>query len=213
MPSSIEKIVGQPRTVLGSTACRRLRRQGLVPCNVYGHKEGAVAITIESELVNALVYGGSKVIDLEVDGKLDTALVKSIQWNTFSTNVIHIDFVRVDANEKVHVQVPVVLRGTAPGVVAGGGLEQPHHTIEIECLAVEVPDEIQVRVGALQIGQYIHVSDLKDLPKGVTVISPPETVLAHIVDLKAIGAALDAEDAAAESGVAASGGGESNSDG
>ena len=134
---------------------------------------------------------------------MEKTLVKDVQWDTFSTHVLHIDFVRVDPDERVRVEVPVQLRGTAPGIVAGGALEQPNHSVEVECLVVEVPDAIQVRINTLQIGDYIHVSDLTELPEGVTITTSPETVLAHIVDMKAAAAAAEAADEAAAAAAAA----------
>ena len=179
--STTVKISGAARTGLGSAASRRLRTQGLVPANVYGHKQDPVSISMDVDAISSLVKSGARVVELEVGGKVETALVKDVQWDTFSLDVLHVDFVRVDANERVRVEIPLQLRGTAPGVVAGGVLELPHHTVHVECLAVDVPDNIQVKIASLNVGDFLHVSDLTDLPSGVTILNPPETVLVHVV--------------------------------
>lgn len=189
----IDKVSATKRTASGSTACRRLRREGFVPCNVYGHKQEPQPVSMTQDECTALVMSGTKVVDLDVEGSVEKTLVKDVQWDTFSTNVLHVDFMRVDPNERVQVDVPIHLRGTAPGVVAGGVVDQQSHTIQIECLAVELPDFIEVRIGSLKMGQYLHISDLTDLPRGVSILTPPETVLVHIVDPKALPSAQPEE--------------------
>jgi large subunit ribosomal protein L25 len=183
--SNIAKLAGKSRKSLGTASARRLRAEGLVPCNVYGHKQDAAAVFVESEAIGTLVRSGTRVVDLDVEGRLEKALVKDVQWDTFSVNVMHVDFLRVAADERVKVEVPLQLKGTAPGVVAGGILEIPHHTVTVDCLAIETPDYLQVRIGNLNIGDAVHVSDLQDIPEGIKILTSPETVLVHVVEPKA----------------------------
>jgi large subunit ribosomal protein L25 len=159
--------------------------QGLVPCSVYGHKQESVAVAVESEAISSLIRSGARVVDLDVGGRSEKALVKDVQWDTFSVNVMHVDFLRVDADERVKVEIPLQLKGTAPGVVAGGILEIPHHTVMVDCLAIETPDFLQIRIGNLNIGDAVHVSDLQDIPSGVKILTSPETVLVHVIEPKA----------------------------
>lgn len=182
----IDSISGKPRSELGSTACRKLRSQGMIPCNVYGHKQETASIVLTRDAAEGLARSGTLVLDLEVSGKTEKALVKQIQWDTFSNHVMHVDFLRVDANERIKLDVPLQIRGSAPGVVAGGVLEVHHHNVTIECLAVEVPDFLVVKVGSLEIGQAIHVKDLSDVPPGVTLLSPAEQVLVQVVIPKVV---------------------------
>ncbi len=195
--SHIVKVPGKSRATVGTASARRMRSQGLVPAIVYGHKQDPANIVLDDEAIGGLIKSGVRVVDLEVDGNVEKALLKSVQWDTFSTHVLHVDFLRVDVNERVRLDVPLQLKGTSPGVVAGGVLEITHHTVTVECLAVELPDFIQVRIGSLNIGESIHVSDLQDVPHGVTVVTPPETVLLHVVQPKggeeAVAAASEAE--------------------
>lgn len=184
--SHIVKVSGQPRGSLGTSAARRLRNTGLVPCNVYGHKQDPAPIVVGDEAITQVVRSGAHVVDLDVAGQAGKALVKDVQWDTFSERVLHVDFLRVDANERVRIEIPLQLKGTAPGVMAGGVLEIPHHTVMVECLAIEVPDFIQVRIGSLGVGDMVHVSDLQDVPPGVNILSAPETVLVHVVVPKVV---------------------------
>ncbi|MBX3436566.1 MAG: 50S ribosomal protein L25 [Planctomycetaceae bacterium] len=174
------KIDAQRRTKSGSTECRRLRRQGRIPANVFGHKQAAVPISIDREAFRPVLLTGHKVIDLTIDGASEKALVREVQWDTFGAGVQHIDFQRVDVTERMSVDVPVVLRGTARGVVEGGILNHHLHSLRVEATAVTLPDLIEIRVNDLGIGQSIHVSDVTGLPEGVTIETPAELVVVQV---------------------------------
>src|SRR5206468_4967888 len=91
-------------------------------------------------------------------------------WDHLGKDVLHIDFERVSADERIEVPVRIELKGIAPGVTGGGILDQPLHTVMVECLAISIPDSIRVNINELQLGAAIHVKDLT-LPEGVT--TPP----------------------------------------
>lgn len=172
-------ITTQPRTKLGTTECRRLRRNGRIPANVFGHGEAAEAVSVSEDAFRPVLTTGHKVVDLDIDGKTQKALVRDVQWDTFSKFVQHIDFVRVDATERMVVEVPVVLRGTPPGVSAGGVLDHQLHTLSVEAPAVQIPDSIEIRVLDLQIGDAIHVSDV-ELPPDVTMETPEDLIVVQV---------------------------------
>lgn len=178
--SNDPKLVATRRETVGSSATKKLRREGQIPGNIYGHKEETVHFSVDSDVLSPVVISGHKVVDFELDGKTQKAIIKDVQWDTFSTQVQHVDLLRVDENERVSTVVDLVVRGIAPGVLAGGILEQPHHTLPIECPVIRLPDNIVVRIGNLQLGESIHVSDLQ-LPKDVTTTLPPEEVVIHVV--------------------------------
>jgi large subunit ribosomal protein L25 len=175
----------EPRAATGTKASRRLRREGIVPGNVYGHKQDPQAIQLKSDDVRHILHKGARVVDLAVGGNQEKALLSEVQWDTFSQHLLHVDFLRVDPDERVEVSVPVHLRGTAPGVLAGGILEQTHHELTVECLAVDIPTEIVVRIGSLHVGDTVHVSDLTELPTGVKVVDAPDTIVLHIIQPRA----------------------------
>lgn len=179
--ATIQKLAAARRTEIGTTACQRLRRTGQVPGNVYGHGQDPLPISVSSEIVRPILNSGAHVINLELDGEVQTALIREVQWDTFSTMVRHIDLVRVDANERVRLSVPVHLKGTAAGALTGGIVEQPLHALHIECSAIQVPDFITVRISHLEIGQAIHVKELTDIPEGVKVLDPADAVIVHVV--------------------------------
>lgn len=174
------KIVATRRSEFGTRACRRLRKQGSIPGNVYGHNQVPVAISAPGDVIDSLVHAGHKVVDLDIDGASDTAMFREVQWDTFGIRIQHFDLVRVGQDERVVVEVPIEMRGNAPGVIAGGVLEQTMRTVTVECRAVQIPDSITVRIHALEIGDAVHVSDL-ELPEGVKVDAAPEETVLHIV--------------------------------
>lgn len=177
------KLVAEPRTERGSAACRRLRWQGLVPGNVYGHAAETTSVKVAHDVITAIVKSGSKVVDLDVSGKQDKALIREVQWDAFGEHITHFDLMRVDPTERVTLHVPVVLKGTAPGALSGGVLEQPLHSITLDCLAYLIPDTITVRIGSLGVGQAIHVKDL-ELPESAHCQTPADAIVVHVVEVK-----------------------------
>jgi large subunit ribosomal protein L25 len=179
------KLAVAKRSVKGSTACRRLRRAGKIPGVVYGHQIDPLAIEIAWDSLAPVLKAGSRVVDLDVEGDVEKAMFRDIQWDTFGSEVNHIDFLRIDPNDRVEVEVPIVLKGTAPGVLGGGVLDFHLHSVTIECLAIAIPDNIPVKIGELQLEQAIHVREL-ELPPNTVVKNDPETVVVqvkHIVEV------------------------------
>jgi large subunit ribosomal protein L25 len=172
----------QPRQGRGSHKAAKLRRQGLVPAVVYGHKEATVPVAVSNEELHKAVRHGARVLDLKSGGKTEKVLIRELQWDHLGHEILHVDFPRISADERIHVTVPIELRGTAPGTTAtagGGVLDQPLHTVPIECLAVNIPESIRVNIGELQIGQAIHVKDLH-LPEGVKVLADPDAIVVQV---------------------------------
>ena len=174
------KLVAQRRTKLGTSANRRLRASGFVPGNVYGHKQDPISVTFPAKEAAALVNSTHRVVDIELDGKTETAILRETHWDAFHKQLQHVDFMRVDANERVKADVDVVLRGTSAGALAGGILEQPLHMLHVDCLAINIPEAILIKVQGLQIGQAIHVKDL-EIPEGVTVLNNPEAIVVRVI--------------------------------
>src|SRR5262245_26354685 len=151
--AEIVKLVTRPREGRGSQRATRLRRQGLVPAVVYGHKEATVSIALPRDELNKAIRLGSHIVNLQTDGNSQTVLLKEIQWDHLGKELLHVDFARVSADERVTVPVPLEIRGTAPGIAAGGVLDQPLHALRLECPVVSIPASIRVNVGELQLDQ------------------------------------------------------------
>jgi large subunit ribosomal protein L25 len=167
------------RSVSGKWASRRLRSEGLVPGVVYGHGEQTLSVQLQAKELLGLVRHGTRLVELSCDGASETALIRDLQWDTFGQSIVHVDFNRVAADERIRVEVKITLRGAAPGVEEGGVLAHLLHNVEIECLVTEIPEEIRVDVRQLHLDQSIHVSDLV-VPAGVQVLADPEIVVAQV---------------------------------
>jgi large subunit ribosomal protein L25 len=151
----------------GSARSRRLRAGGNVPGVLYGHGKEVVPVSLSAADIQHLIESGVHLVSLDLDGKPESALIKDVQWDTWSRDVIHVDFGRVDLTEEVTVTVPLTSHGTPKEVNAGALLEQAIHDIEVTCTADKIPEEICVEVGEMEIGDAVYVRDLP-FPEGVT---------------------------------------------
>jgi large subunit ribosomal protein L25 len=176
------KLVLARRTSLGTPACRRLRRQGKIPGNVYGHGQDPVSVSIAEESIEAAVHGSQRVFEIEFEGTSDTdqVMFRELQWNAFGTRIRHFDLLRIDPNETVTIEVPVELRGTAAGTGSGGLLEQSLRTLTLECQVSRIPESIVVRINHLEVGDAIHVSEI-EVPEGAMIQNPPEAAVVQVV--------------------------------
>lgn len=186
------RLSAEPRTSLGSLNSKRLRKQLKVPANLYGFKKETVSITVSADQVEKMVANGSRVVDVELDGNVEKAVVQELQWDIYSTFVKHVDLKRVDPAAVSTVEVPLQLRGDALGLKDGGQLRQLLKRVSVTCPEFRVPKAINVRVGALKIGGSVKVSDLK-LPETVSMETPGDQVVVEMFDPKKIAAESEAE--------------------
>ncbi len=169
------------RPDFGTRVARRLRKTGMVPAIIYGHKEAAVTVAIKSDELTKAIRTGVRLVDLKLGAKaLEKALIRDVQWDYLGHDVLHVDFARVAADEKILIDVRVELRGTAPGVAHGGNLIQPLHSLHVECLVTNIPESIRIAINDLDLNQAIHVKELK-LPVGVTVKNDPDAIVVQVV--------------------------------
>jgi len=187
----------EPRTTFGKRNNIRLHREGKLPAVLYGRGEEAVSLTLGADQLESVVRHGAKVVELEgaASGK---ALLQEVTWDTFFHQVLHVDLLRVKAGDKVTVEVPIELKGEAPGVNDGGIIEHLIHSVEIEVPLDLVPEKLHIRIGSLQIGGELAIKDISDLPAGATVNADPDEIVVHCLL-----PAAEEEEAAAEEGAGA----------
>ena len=194
-------LIAERRTTRGKHEAARLRRKGLVPAVLYGHKEETIPLTLNRDELSKMIRHGVRVLDLKADGKTEKALIRDVHWDHLGKELLHVDFARVAADERIVVMVPVELRGIAPGIAAGGVLDQPLHRLSVECPAIAVPESIRVNVGELQVGGVIHVRNLS-LPPQVKVMAEADAVVVQVtqkqVEAEAAVAPVAAEQAEPE---------------
>ena len=174
--ASEQVLVAERRELLGTSNSRRLRKTGRVPANLYGLGEECVSLTVAADVVTPLIVSGTAVVDLELEGSAQKVFIRDVQWDTFLTSILHLDFQRVSADQRINIELGIETRG----VVNDGVLEQPLHSIPVNCPAAEIPETLSVRVGSLAIGDEVTVGDL-DLPDGVTTEVAADTVVLRVV--------------------------------
>jgi large subunit ribosomal protein L25 len=196
----------QKREGRGSRKAGKLRATGLVPAVLYGHKEATVPLALEHKPLLEAIRHGVRVLEIRTEKGAENAQIVEVQWDYLGKDVLHVDLKRVDKDERIHVSVQIELKGIAPGIAAGGQLDQPLHMLHVECPALAVPDNVRVIINELQLGQAIHVKDLK-LPENVKALDDPEAVVVHVIVKAAEAAPVAAEgEVAAEPEVIKGGG-------
>ena len=164
----------------GKRNTRRMRQSGKVPGVLYGHGKENVCLTVAADQLDALVQHGSRLVSLS-GAVNESAFIREVQWDTWGTHLLHVDFTRISEHEKVQLQIAVELRGEAPGVKEGGVVEQLVHQVQLDCPASAIPEKLAVNINHLKLGESIKIADL-ELPAGATVLDSLEAVVVHCVE-------------------------------
>ncbi len=176
----------ETRTQAGKGASRALRREGRVPAVIYGGNEEPLAIHVEEKLLRKQLGTGhflNSVVEIEVGGKVVKTLPKDVAFHPVSDRPLHADFLRLSANAKVHVEVPVkfINEAASPGLKRGGVLNIVRHELELVCEADKIPDDIMIDVTGFEVGDSIHISHVS-LPAGsASAITDRDFTIATIV--------------------------------
>jgi len=159
-----KKLIAKKRDLAGSSNARRLRGTGTLPGIVYGSGREPVSVQVETHEFEQILHhhaSESLLIKINLDGEGDlSVLVKDVQHHPVTSELVHVDFMRVEANKPILVEISLELVGDALGVKAGGILDHVMHSISVECLPADLVDSFEVDVSALEIGQSLQVSDL-----------------------------------------------------
>ena len=177
----------EARDKTGKINVRKIRLAGKVPGIVYGQGSEPIAISLDpAKLRN--VYktesGRNVLLDLNISGKHVTVLSHELVFDPLTRLLVHIDFLLVDLKKEVHQHVPLLLQGIAPGIKAGGILEQSANTVQVACLPEKIPNKLVLDVSDLELGESRHASDLV-LPEGVRLTSPAGLVLVRVAEPRA----------------------------
>lgn len=161
----------ETRERAGKGASRALRREGRVPAVVYGGNEEPLAVHVEEKLLIKQLGTGhffNSIVEVEVGGKKLRTLPKDVAFHPVNDRPLHVDFLRVAKNASVHVNVPVVFANedASPGLKRGGVLNVVRHELDLVCEADKIPEQIEIDVTGFDVGDSIHISNVK-LPKGV----------------------------------------------
>ena len=177
------KLEVQQRNTFGKQGARDLRKEGGVPAVLYGRAQDTVAIQLDARTFRQFLrtYGENVIINMEVSaGNTETVIIKEIQRHPVDKQrLIHADFIRISLDEPVTSAVPVVLVGSPQGVQEGGVLEFPLRQVTLHCLPMQMPNDITIDVGHLDIGDAVHVSELT-LDEEIDILDEPERIIATV---------------------------------
>ena len=168
----------EARDRAGKGASRALRREGRVPAVVYGEKKEPLSIHVEEKLLSKMLSTGhfmNSVVMIDFEGKPNRTLPKAIDFHPVTSRPIHVDFLRIGEHTKVHVAIPMRFDNEehSPGLKKGGVLNVVVHELEIVCDAASIPNEIHIPLDGLEIGDSIHIGQVK-LPDGVVPANTDE---------------------------------------
>ncbi|MCA9323082.1 MAG: 50S ribosomal protein L25 [Planctomycetes bacterium] len=152
------------RTEQGTAACRRMRKQGIIPMNLYGLGRPVRQLQSTERAMRTLIERGVHIVNLTIQDKTQAALIKEVQYDAVGSWVVHADLMRVDPKTPVQVYVPIRFVGTAPEV-SGSMVDKIREDVHVECLPLEIPDEFTINLSKLQVGESVTIGDLK-FPEG-----------------------------------------------
>jgi large subunit ribosomal protein L25 len=180
-------ITAKPRLTRGKNEARRLRVQGLTPAIVYGAGQESVAVAVNPKEVAKILHSGSgfnTIFYLSVDGEHTPVMIVDHQNDPIRDSLLHVDLKRIDLTKPIEVKIPIIVTGEPKGVkLQGGLLEVIKREIEIECLPNEIPEHFTVDVTELMIGQNVRAGAIP-LAANMTLISPKEQVIAHVIAMR-----------------------------
>lgn len=190
--AELTRLEMEKRTEAGSNASRRLRKSGRVPAILYGHGLESLSLaTPRRALEEGLAH--AQFFELSVDGSVETAIVRDVQYDTYGQDVQHIDFVRVDVDEKVEVEIPLELRGIPKGASQGGVLQTFVTEIKLMIAPRYIPEEIVISVAGLDIGDSILAGDVK-IPEQAELIDEADKPICTVTEAAAEEEPTESED-------------------
>ena len=193
-------VSGSKRATTGKKAAKELRKEGLVPCNLYGEKKGenglpeALAFAIPAAQLRKVVYTPHVyVVNLTIDGEAHKAVMKELQFHPTTDALLHIDFFEVNETKPITIGIPVKLTGHAQGVRDGGRLSQAVRQLNVTAPYKQIPETLEIDVTDLKLGKAIKVAELSF--DGLEIATPAQVVVCSVKATRASRAAAAAEDA------------------
>lgn len=177
MATTTELLHARKRQAAGTKSCRRLRAKGEVPAILYGHRQETVPIQVSHEELQEALRRRARMFELELENRKEFVLLKEVQYDAFGDDIIHADFIRVAMDEKLTLEVPIILKGSPK--VEHAVLQQTLGHVEIECLPKDIPESIVAMVGDLKLDETVKVSQLV-VPPGVKILTDPEVIVATL---------------------------------
>ena len=182
----MEKVIieAQKRNKIDKASRSALRKEGKVPAIFYSKHHEPMPVQVSERAIHPLVFTSkTHLITLNVEGhdELD-CIIKDVQFDPTTEKIVHIDLLGLKKGEKIEIEVPVQLVGSAIGIKEGGILQHTLHKVQISCLPVDIPEHLEIDVTNLKLGQAIHISDLSY--DNLTILNNPESIIASVTHPK-----------------------------
>jgi large subunit ribosomal protein L25 len=170
-------LTATPRGQFGTRAARRLRREGLVPANIYGHGQENLSVCLTGREFRKFFEAGHRIVKILIDGRSEEhGVIKDVQYDGLGTDILHVDITRVGKGEAITLEVPVEIVGVPHGVSGGGVLEFRHKELRVSGVAGQIPESYPHTVEDVKLGSFLRIRDLVP-PEGCTFLEDPETVV------------------------------------
>ena len=176
---------GEIREKGNKAVIKAFRRQGLVPCNLYGAGMDNVLFTVKEKELQGLTHTpASYIVDLNLGGKVYTAVAHEYQWHPVDDNCLHVDFLAVDEKKPIAINVPLNIFGHPVGVQAGGKFVQLARNLKVQALMKDLPDQLDVDVTPLELDKRLTAGDLKY--DGIKILSDKNTIICRVKTTRAM---------------------------
>lgn len=186
-------IKGSLRTGKGKTAAKTLRKQGLVPCILYGNKTENVDFSVAAADLKGLIFTpNSYIVNIDVDGQKYDGILREAQYHPVTDDILHLDFIRVDSSRPVAIDIPIAISGNSEGVKQGGKLQILSRKLKVSAMVDKLPDSLPIDITNLGLGKTISVGELEY--DGLTILTPKNAIVCAV---KMTRAAMGAQAAAA----------------
>ena len=183
-------VEAQPRQANGKNVARRVRKSGRVPAVVYGAKKEPVSVSVDPKQISRVLHsasGHNTIFDLQLDGGQEKAMIVDWQYEPIKGALLHIDLKRIAMDQRLHVQVPIVLKGVAEGVKTQGGiLEQVLREVDVECLPADIPAAIEADISHLVFGEVLRVANLPHFEGKLKFLTAADQAVAHVTAVKEV---------------------------
>jgi len=185
-------VSGSQRENVGKKDAKRLRREGLVPCVLYGGKEQIQFAVSEKDFKDLVYTPEACLVNLDINGKKFTAILQDIQFHPVNEQILHADFLQIFEDKPVKIDVPVKITGNSPGVRSGGKLHLKLRKVKIKGLPVDLPDQVDVSISKLNIGDSVKVGQLS--VDKIEFLDPAHAVVVMVKSTRVAATVADDED-------------------
>jgi len=185
------QIKATKRDLFGKKESKRIRREEQIPCVVYGGGDTVHFSVVARDLKPLIYTPNSYVVELDIDGKTEIAVLREVQFHPVRDQILHVDFFRVIAGKPVTIELPIVLTGSSEGVKQGGKLILNKRKLTVRGLIEKLPDQLTIDISSLELGKSIFVGDLNF--DGLTLLTPATTAICAVKITRAARGAAEAE--------------------